>query len=101
MEGIAMIATADSEEPMFCRLTSSLPILQGHLQGHLHTNRAGITEKYVAQWLRRILHQKLGQLNGRSMSEAAKHYMTHAADLILQGSIQLRVGVAMDRAPPR
>ena len=99
-KGVAVVAAAQGEEADALRLTPGLPVLQGHFHGDFDGDRAGVAEEHAVQLAGRQRGQLRGQLRRRRMRQAAEHDMWQGIDLRMQGLHQLRVAVAVDRAPP-
>ena len=100
-ERVPVIAAPDREQPRALRLAAGALELQAHLDRDLDRDRPRIGEEDSPELAGRQLEQPLGQAHGRLVGEAAEHHMRHAAKLLLQRRVEARVGVAVDRAPPR
>ncbi len=98
-EGVAVIAAPQGNE-FGAGCAPGVPVLLGHLEGHLHRHRAGIRQKHPVQPLWGDLHQLAAQLHCRGMGQAAKHHVGHPAELGSGGGVELRHLIAMDAGPP-
>ena len=99
-EGVAMIAVAQRQQPVFAGLALAHPVLQRHLDRHFHRHRTAVRQEYLGQFGGRQRHQPLAQFHRRLVSDAAEHHVGHAFGLVTQGLIQTRVVIAVDRRPP-
>ena len=100
VEGVPVVAAADGHEAVTLGTPPGLPVLDGHLDGHLHRDRPRVAQEAVAQRFRGQVHQVPDQARGRFMGQAPEHHVGHGVELLKHGLIQDRVVVAMDGAPP-
>ena len=100
-EGVTVIATAPGEHSALAGAAQRTPVLQGHLDRHLHRHRAGVGEEHVAQWSWSDLHQAAGQPDRGLVGQPSEHHVAHPRELVARRGIEHRVGVAVNRRPPR
>ncbi len=98
---VAVIAAQERQEPAAPRLAAVDPVLQRHLHGDLHRDRAGLGEEDVVEVAGQQVRQPPRQAIGRLVREAAEHHVCDLADLRLQGRPDVRVAIAVAGGPPR
>ena len=96
-EGVAVIAAAQREQARAPRASG----LQAHLDRDLDGDRARVGEEDVLERIWRECDEAPCELDRRLVREAAEHDVSHAAQLRGRRSVEGRVAVAVDRAPPR
>ncbi len=100
-ERVAVVAAADGEHPRALRTTDPALVLEDHLEGDLHADRARVGQEHVLEPGGRDLDEPLGQPHRRGVGQATEHDVGEVVDLGVQGRIQRGVAVAVDRGPPR
>ena len=99
-EGVTVVAVAQRDQTVLLGLPLAEPVLQRHLDRHLHGHRATVGQEHLVERFRRHPHQALAQLHRRLVGDATEHHVGHFVDLVLGRLVQTRVVVAVDRRPP-
>ncbi len=100
MPGVAVVAAAPGEQPPPLRAAARAPVLQAHLDRDLDRDRARVGEEDVLQRLRGDLHERGRQPDRGLVGEPAEHHMAHPPELVADGLVEHRMGVAVDGRPP-
>ena len=98
--GVPMVAAHGGEEMApFCAAQGYL-VLDSHLEGHFHGNRAGICKEEVGEAFRNKGEYAPCKCYCWSVGKASEHHVAHAGSLGLQGAHNVLVSVAVHCAPP-
>ena len=98
-EGVSVVAALDGEHLMTLGSADAALILQCHLQRHLDTDRARVSQEDMLQWLWGEVDQGAAQGDRWLVGEPAKH---HVGELIgPQGLVEGGYVVPVDCRPPR
>ena len=100
-EGVPVVAAPPGQQPPPLGAPPRAPVLEAHLDRHLHGHRSRVAQEHVAQRLRCDLHQPPGEANAGLVGEPSEHHVAHPLDLVVGGGVEGRVGVAVDGRPPR
>ena len=100
-EGVAVVAAPHGEQAMAVGPAPPQPVLDRHLDGDLHRDRAGVGEEHPGQAVGDDLDEAPGQVDGGRMGQTAEHHVRHLVELADDRGVQRRVVVAVDRRPPR
>ncbi len=100
-EGVAVVAAAPGHQPMLGRVSARPLVLQTHLDRDLDRDRAGVAEEDVLEPGGGDVDEQPGQLDGRTVREAAEHHVAHRAELVAHRGVEHGMAVAVDRRPPR
>ncbi|MNZ24435.1 hypothetical protein D3C78_415830 [compost metagenome] len=95
-----MVAVAQGDEALFLRLTLVQPVVEAHFQRHFDAGRTVIGVEHPIQAFRGDLHQALGQLDHRLMTETGEDHVLELVDLVLDTLVDAWVGMAEDVDPP-
>ncbi|MNV27987.1 hypothetical protein D3C71_1191580 [compost metagenome] len=98
--GFTVVAVGQGDETLFVRLAAVEPVVKAHFQRDFDAGRAVIGVEAPGQAFRRHLHQTLGQLDHRLMTEAGQDHMFELVDLVLDALVDPRVGVSEHIDPP-
>ena len=99
-EGVAVVAAADGRQPVFFGSSDGAPVLDRHLDGDLHGDRARIAEEDVLQTPWRKFDEGVREVDGGLVRQASEHDVGNAFELRAHGGVQFGVVVAVDRTPP-
>ena len=75
-------------------------MVKRHLQRNLYGGRTIAGKKTVTQHAAGECRQALGQLHSRRMGTTGQHHMRQGVELVLDGGIDARIGVAKQIDPP-
>ena len=100
-EGVAVVAAAPGHQPVLGRAPPRPLVLQTHLDRDLDRDRAGVAEEDVLEPGGGDVDEEPGQLDGRTVREAAEHHVAHRAELVAHRGVEHGMAVAVDRRPPR
>ena len=81
-------------------MADPLLVLQSHLDGDLYRDRSRVRIKDLREVVTRKLHEIGRQPRRRLVREPAEHHVAHAIDLLLGGSGEPRMAVAVGGGPP-
>jgi hypothetical protein len=101
VEGVAVVATEDGEEPRPLGAPDSPLELQHHLHRDLDRDRAGVGEEDLLQAVGGELDERAAERDRGVVGQPAEHHVAEAVDLVADRLVQPRVAVAVDRRPPR
>ena len=100
-ERVAVVAAPQRQQPRALGVPQRALELQAHLDRDLDRHGARVGEEHSLEPSRREREQALGQAQRGLVREPAEHHVGHARKLLARCRIELRVAVAVDRAPPR
>ena len=84
---VAVVGVAQADELRPLRLAAQLPVLVGHLHGHLGRGRAVVGVEDAAQPARRDLDQPRRELGRARVREAEHRRVRHAVELRADGGV--------------
>ena len=101
--GVAVVGVGKREKAVALRLPPVLPALHGHLDGALNSCAAVVGKEDAGERVRDVLRPKrdefLGKLDRLGVGESQERSVRHALQLVADGSVDLRVAMAVDVGP--
>ncbi len=98
-EGIPVVGVLKGDEAGALPLALVLPVLESHLQGHLHGGRPVVGVKDPSEPFRGDLHEPLRQLDGWRIGEAEEGRVGDPLQLLPYGPVNRGMAVTVDVHP--
>ncbi len=99
-DGFAMVGVGQGDEAGLLAHADLLPVLETHLQRHLHRRGAVVGEEDPGQSRRRQRAEAGRQFHGGLVGEAGEDVVGNLAGLLGKGAVEARVVVAEEVDPP-
>ncbi len=95
-----MVAVLKRHETGLLGQSAVAPVVEAHLDGHLHAGGTVVRQKAAGQARRRQGNQPLGQTYGRFVSESGEDHVLELPQLFGERRIDARVGMPEEIDPP-
>lgn len=100
-DGFAVVGFGEAHEAGSFGMAGLVVVLEGHFQSGFHGGGAVVMEGESGEALRQDFLQFPGQLYGGLVGEVGENDVFEPVDLVFQGLIDFRIGMAEEVAPPR